>query len=90
MEKDKMSKADEMFKELSYETYKENENDEFKNITYEKQDGVINGLYDYKFIIFWLEGKEISIYGMHNEIRTINIQELQAINEKVKELGWYE
>lgn len=70
-----MSKADEMFAKLDYVK------DETGNE-----------------IIYQLNNHEICFYlnrqmfdcgcGIGREL--INMQELQAINEKVKELGWYE
>jgi hypothetical protein len=85
-----MSKADEMFEKLGYEIAEVNKEDEYENICFEKLDRTRDGYYDEKFIIFWLEGiNQISCYGL-NEEKTITMQELQAINEKVKELGWNE
>lgn len=72
-----MSKADKMFKELGYIV----------------EEGRINvfigrGKKDEDFsndFIIHKKSKSITIYKM-----LISIQELQAINEKVKELGWNE
>ena len=71
-----MSKADEMFEELGYE-----------------DSPVGYGAKRYKgtnyFITFYK--KEVHIYPREREMQDdviLNIRELQAINEKVKELGW--
>lgn len=68
-----MSKADEMFKELGYEKIKR-----------------FNIFIEYKSskgsIIFWLSKKGISIHVDNSYYPTFEMKELQAINEKVKEL----
>ena len=90
-----MSKADEMFKELGYKLTDEKicphsyryikEIDKFrkKEIILEKANKLITICY-YK----------IDVDGCMNSIKRIeyhlSMQELQAINEKVKELGWNE
>ena len=75
-----MSKADEMFEKLGYKkTYSVN-NNEILMIGY----GLNNEKIDECEIIFFKKAKKIII-----EIE-IEMQELQAINEKVKELGWNE
>lgn len=71
-----MSKADEMFEELGYEI------DSCKNaILYEGNDKEIDFVENAD-----TKGKEIWIDDFH----IITMKELQAINEKVKELGWNE
>lgn len=92
-----MSKADEMFKSLEYEKAEENiyEN-EIENITYKKtieDDGFrtivkIIEIYNPKFYI----KPFINLVAINKEAYTkdnfdLSIQELQAINEKCKELG---
>lgn len=72
-----MSKADEMFKELGYSKLSEFGN-EIK-IVYRNPRG--------KHIQFNHLVKRVSFEG---SCRWIDMQELQAINEKCKELGWYE
>lgn len=76
-----MSKADEMFKELGYKRLSKKYN---KNmILYENE----NMLKDYKIIIYFsLTDKKIQFSPYYR----YSMQELQAINEKVKELGWNE
>ena len=78
-----MSKADKMFEELGYKKY--------------TSDDCIMYMKDLFMITFIIPNKRfITEYkrGDYNfpEIRAfeISIQELQAINEKVKELGWNE
>ena len=70
-----MSKADEMFEKLGYK----------------KQEGLreINYGCGNNVIIFYKNFKWIGCSKME-EIDFINMQELQVINEKCKELGWIE
>lgn len=72
-----MSKADEMFEELGYEKYG-NEVNSFE-IMYKKNNHEITFYREKKFFDCGC--------GIGREF--INMQELQAINEKVKELGWF-
>lgn len=68
-----MSKADEMFKELGYERKIYQDTDELFELRYENQ------------------GKEIWFDKCREEVGSlsgIGIKELQAINEKCKELKW--
>lgn len=74
--------AKEMFKQLGYEIEKEY-----------TSDGV-NDIYRYNkcsrpndSVIFYLDGKQIIIYQTFN---TIHVNELQAIIQQCKELGWLE
>ena len=69
-----MSKADKMFKELGYKNVRETE----YWIVYKGKEKDIDFNKKYKTI-------EVE-NGM--ESKKITIQELQAINEKCKELGW--
>lgn len=79
--------ADEMFKELRY-SKKENEFEIRYSYIDEKE------YYNDEDIVFYKREKAIEIY--HPECRedyesdsgVISMQELQAINEKCKELGW--
>lgn len=71
-----MSKADEMFEKLKY--YKK----ESKNIiSYENVDIE-------KFIYFNKNIRMINCENYYDGSGDISMQELQAINEKVKELQW--
>lgn len=76
-----MSKADEMFEELGYMHSKTN-----NAVGYINEEGN-------EFILF-ISGigacKKICIHKDDTEYPAMSIQELQAINEKVKELGWNE
>ena len=74
-----MSEADEMFKELGYEILINNN----LYIQYE-----FEGIYMDNEIKFDLKGKTILKEYSCGESREITMQELQAINEKCKELGW--
>ena len=66
--------ADEMFEELGYK-----EEVKYREKVYEKDD---------KIITFDLEKKNIICNNFYDGYESINMQELQAINAKVKELGW--
>ena len=86
-----MSKADEMFDKLGYS----NDNQSSENcIEYEIPSKVNN--YQTIWIIFDLEVRTISKLCQDWESseklypEEIKVEELQAINEKVKELGWLE
>ena len=74
-----MSKADEKFKELGSEIIV-NDNE---TLNYEK-----TGLYVDKEIVFEKLDKEFSVGFSTGENCHITMQELKAINEKVKELQW--
>lgn len=73
--------ADEMFEELGYEKIIESN----VRIDYEKE-----GQFFDKEIVFGLIDKIVCVELGTGESANINVQELQAINEKVKELGWNE
>lgn len=74
-----MSKADEMFEELGYKV----SNSEFV----EELNTTTNTVIDNGYIkIIFYNNKTISIDA--DDI--MNVQEIQAINEKCKELGWLE
>jgi len=88
-----MNKADEMFKELGYikkEKRFENEIDTIENDIYEEIVMIIelNNPKFYKHPIINLMKILKSVYRNSNV--DLSLQELQAINEKIKELGWYE
>ena len=78
-----MSKADEMFEKLGYTK----QEDEFSIFYY--QNNIVKQKYGFDF---YKDDKEIYpvCYARNEEPIYITIQELQAINEKVKELGWNE
>ena len=73
-----MSKVDEMFEKLGYKKIIESN----VRIDYEKE-----GQFFDKEIVFGLIDKIICVELGTGESANINMQELQAINEKVKELG---
>lgn len=73
-----MSKADEMFKKLGYIK----ESDYYYRSKEEQT--------KHKHIRFIRQTKEFIVESKLHFSYEITIQELQAINEKVKELGWNE
>ena len=85
-----MSKADEMFGKLGYKTVNEYSNG-IEYIYSTDDDFTQNGgnaLDDcIAFFIYGNDTKRIIIDKFYD---AITMQELQAINEKVKELGWNE
>ena len=85
-----MSKADEMFKELGYKNIEDN-----YNINYIKTYSFINGDRVREQIRFCKLDKYVHIESFNYDTEVIfgkflDIKELQAINEKVKELSWNE
>lgn len=74
-----MTKADEMFEKLGYENL-EDKTIDYCIYLYGKGD---------KRIGFYTD-KTFDIYNYHDGLEYVTMQELQAINEKVKELGWIE
>lgn len=84
-----MNKADEMFKELGYE-----ENEDKYRIDYYLSQNYTHFKVIKKIFFYKIE-KDICLeqWNVTEGIKTstnITMQELQAINEKVKELGWNE
>lgn len=73
-----MSKADKLFEKLGYIKVEDRES----HIEYRKN--VDGDLFE---IDFWKEDNTVS-KNYYRDIGYITMQELQAINEKVKELGW--
>ncbi len=73
-----MSKADETFEELGYEK----QNNPEREIVYKKN--------EFHIIRFWKPSQQIIKQDEQGLYMGITMQELQAINEKVKELGWYD
>ena len=75
-----MSKADKMFEELGYENIPKQSNRGYDLKYYKDDDNIYFFCFDRKIIF-----KSGEYDSMCDGITT---QELQAINEKVKELGW--
>lgn len=73
-----MSKADKMFEELNYQKLQN------KNIGYARK----NEKEEMSAIIFFMDKKQIGVHYNNADTVGITMQELQAINEKVKELRW--
>lgn len=73
-----MSKADEMFKELGY-----------------RKIGADNYTCNYEnkrhsHIYFYKKSKTLDLASNYDNNKILPLAQLQAINEKVKELGWIE
>lgn len=95
-----MSKADEMFKKIGYRLVNNNpmcekyiKYNKIKSaIFYEKENHYLQeypNIYDFDYIIFDLDKKRFLKFNYdHQRIMFILADELQAINEKVRELGW--
>ena len=74
--------AEEMFKQLGYEFEKEYTSDGVNDTyRYNKCSGPTDS------VIFYLDGKQIII---NQTFHTIHLNELQAIIQQCKELGWFE
>ena len=72
-----MSKADEMFEKLGY-----------RDVTIGTISRCLYANGDKR--ISFNRNRTFEVYDFYDESREIDMQELQAINEKVKELGWNE
>lgn len=80
-----MSKADDMFKKLKYKK------EDKINIFNEKWGETYYNKNNLTEITFDIEDKEICVYCRDgDEAVYFHMEELQAINEKVKEFGWNE
>ena len=79
--------ADKMFEELGYKLVEKT----MTSYIYEKE-LYENGHLQYElYIVFELKDKEFyKTNSSWKDIENITMQELKAINEKVKELGWYD
>ena len=77
-------KADKMFEELGYEKIADCKQEDISACIYEnrKKYSIYNEI---KIIIFHYKTKKITL-----DTDYISMQELQAINEKCKELGWFD
>lgn len=80
-----MSKADGIFKNLGYEKIEYKNSIDTSIIEYVKEFELKKD----RIIAFYLD-KTISVFEETASKDFFNMQELQAINEKVKELGWNE
>lgn len=70
-----MSEADKMLEKAGYEKYKYLEHTDFYNKDIDK-------------IISFRNDKSIAVFNSYDEIDSITMQELKAINKKCEELGW--
>ena len=93
-----MSDDDELFGLKSSRTgeylHSESADEMLEKLEYEKDTTYLAHL-DYRKskiekIISFRDDKTIGIFNYEDKFEPITIQELQAINEKVKELGWNE
>lgn len=77
-----MKTADEMFEKLGYKKF--NKKHDFENIKYYKNEDNI--------LYFDETNKSFYKSGLYDDLMydDITMQELQAINKKVEELGWNE
>ena len=73
-----MSKADEMFDELGYKVNYQIHNDDVILIGYTNCGEIV----EESSIMFLKKAKKVSVHTW------VGMEELQAINEKCKELGW--
>ena len=73
-----MSKADEMFEKLGYEK----DDNYLAHLDYRKS--------TIEKVISFRNDNTIGVFNYYDNFEPITMQELQAINEKVKELGWNE
>ena len=72
-----MNESEKMFEKLGYE-----QEEKYREIEYKNNDD--------KIIIFDLEKKNVTCNNFYSGYESINMQELQAINQKCKELRWIE
>lgn len=71
-----------MFEKLGYKQIENNAN--YISYKYEFSDGS----YIYSTIRFYLPQQEIEFYYNDDILNSIEVEELQAINKQVEELGW--
>lgn len=92
-----MSKADEMFKELEYKKVENNVGKPEENTWTTQDEPYIEYLAENETAIekikFDVGGKNVWLTAYRKDLSCqtscpINMQELQAINKKVEELGW--
>ena len=84
-----MSKADEMFKELGYKKYYDEIEEKIEGkIIYIKGNPATGDIIEFNLLHHEIIGYVNDKYIKHAIYFTL--KELQAINEKVKELGWNE
>lgn len=81
-----MSKADEMFEELGFKKIEDTD----KEVVYEYNATLMGDKLTQTILIAKIGKIIFSYHKQSNEKMGIGIEELQAINEKCKELGWIE
>ena len=79
-----MSKADEMFEELGFNKIEDTD----KEVVYEYNATLMGDKLTQTILIAKIGKIIFSYHKQSNEKMGIGIKELQAINEKCKELGW--
>ena len=77
--------AKEMFEELGYE-FEDNTDSRYPSLEYRKY-----AMYQTieKEVSFYLVDKKIGFDGSVDDYAVISIQEIKAINQQLKELGWF-
>ena len=79
-----MSKADEMFNKLGFKKIEDTDTE----VVYEYNATIMGDKLTHTILIAKIGKIIFSYHKQRNERRGIGMQELQAINEKVKELNW--
>ena len=78
---EKEKTADKMFEKLGYNKY-----DALQSCRYVRYCDIVNGEKEY---IIFSKNKTVRFQYLYTDVsKSINMQELQAINKKVLELGW--
>ena len=78
---EKEKTADKMFEKLGYKKY-----DALQSCRYVRYCDIVNGEKEY---IIFSKNKTVRFQYLYTDVsKSINMQELQAINKKVLELGW--
>lgn len=83
-----MSEADKMFEELGYRLLPKDINNKGILLHYIRNSNLSAN--ESEHIVFYSDKEIKSYYTYCSFNKTLNMQELQAINKKVEELGWIE
>ena len=82
-----MSKADKMFEELGFKLNKEPSQN---HLLFYVKENLLGEDEPYEYIVFHKDKTIAPVCNDRKYIVALDMKLLQAINEKVKELGWYE